>query len=49
MERIFVAMIQMTLKVNPYGILVDQVTIANVSLPANLADSMQKETAFETK
>lgn len=36
-------------KMNPYGIKVDQVTIANVALPNDLAQSMQKETTFETK
>lgn len=36
-------------KMNPYGITVDQVTIANVALPDDLAQSMQKETTFETK
>ena len=36
-------------KMNPYGISVDQVTIANVALPKDLAESMQKETTFETK
>eukprot|EP00339_Tiarina_fusa_P005582 CAMPEP_0117046012 /NCGR_PEP_ID=MMETSP0472-20121206/31828_1 /TAXON_ID=693140 ORGANISM="Tiarina fusus, Strain LIS" /NCGR_SAMPLE_ID=MMETSP0472 /ASSEMBLY_ACC=CAM_ASM_000603 /LENGTH=278 /DNA_ID=CAMNT_0004758227 /DNA_START=415 /DNA_END=1248 /DNA_ORIENTATION=- len=36
-------------KMNPYGITVDQVTIANVALPQDLANSMQKETTFETK
>jgi len=36
-------------KMNPYGISVDQVTIANVTLPKDLAESMQKETTFETK
>merc|ERR1712137_548507 len=36
-------------KMNPYGINVDQVTIANVALPKDLAESMQKETAFEAK
>ena len=36
-------------KMNAYGIFVDQVTIANVTLPDELAISMQKETTFETK
>jgi regulator of protease activity HflC (stomatin/prohibitin superfamily) len=36
-------------KMNPYGIVVDQVTIASVTLPEDMANSMQTETTFETK
>jgi regulator of protease activity HflC (stomatin/prohibitin superfamily) len=36
-------------KMNPYGIVVDQVTISSVNLPKDMANSMQTETTFETK
>ena len=36
-------------KLNRYGITVDQVTIANVKLPEEIALSMQRETTFDSK
>lgn len=36
-------------KLNPYGIQIDQVTIANVTLPATISDSLQNTTSYEAK
>lgn len=36
-------------KLNPYGIHIDQVTIANVELPRDVAVSLQRTTAFEAR
>jgi len=36
-------------KVKPYGVQVEQITIANVTLPASIAVAMQSETTFESK
>jgi len=36
-------------KLNAYGVHVEFITIANVTLPANMAISMQAETIFESK
>jgi len=36
-------------KLNPYGIHIDQVTIANVALPNDIALSLQRTTAFEAQ
>jgi hypothetical protein len=39
----------MQLQLNAYGVHVEFITIANVTLPANMAISMQAETIFESK
>jgi len=36
-------------KIKAYGVMIDQVTIANVTLPGNIAVAMQSETTFESK
>jgi len=36
-------------KIKPYGVVVDYITIANVTLPASIAVAMQSETTFESK
>lgn len=36
-------------KLNPYGIQIDQVTIANVVLPGDISESLQRTTGYESK
>lgn len=36
-------------KLNPYGIQIDQVTIANVTLPNDISTSLQNTTSYESK